>query len=112
MIFRDEKPLVWLSGEIKTPPLSKETRIEAGYLLRLLQRGEKLSMPQSRPMPGIGKRCHELRITDKNRIWRIVYRIDTDAIILLEVFDKNTNRTPKRIVANCKKRIKYYDENS
>ena len=112
MIFRDEKPLVWLSGEIKTPPLSKETRIEAGYLLRLLQRGEKLSMPQSRPMPGIGKRCHELRITDKNRIWRIVYRIDTDAIILLEVFDKNTNRTPKRIVENCKKRIKYYDENS
>ena len=63
-------------------------------------------------MPGVGKRCHELRITDKNRIWRIVYRIDTDAIILLEVFDKTTNRTPKQIIENCKKRIRNYDENS
>ncbi len=32
-----DKPLVWLSGEIKTPPLSKDARIEAGYLLRMLQ---------------------------------------------------------------------------
>ncbi|MCH8847213.1 MAG: type II toxin-antitoxin system RelE/ParE family toxin, partial [Proteobacteria bacterium] len=50
MIFRDERPLVWLSGEIKTPPLSADARIEAGYFLRLLQRGKKLSMPHSRPM--------------------------------------------------------------
>lgn len=29
-----DKPLIWLRGEIKTPPLSAEARIEAGYLLR------------------------------------------------------------------------------
>jgi hypothetical protein len=44
-----DKPLVWLHGHIKTPPMSQEARIEAGYLLRRLQRGDKLSMPHSRP---------------------------------------------------------------
>ena len=34
------KPLVWLKGEVKTPPFSAEARIEAGYLLRLVQRGD------------------------------------------------------------------------
>lgn len=67
-----EKPLAWLHGEIKTPPLSKAARLEAGYLLRQLQRGELLSMPQSRSMPSIGPRCHELRINDATVTWRVV----------------------------------------
>ena len=110
MNFRDEWPLVWLSGEIKTPPLSTNARIEAGYLLRLLQRRKKLSMPQSRPMPSVGRRCHELRITDETLIWRIIYRTDIDAIVILEVFDKKTNQTPKQFIDACKKRLKNYDE--
>ena len=57
-----DKPLVWLHGEVKTPPFSPEGRIDAGMLLRRLQRDEKLSLPHSRPMPVIGARCHELRI--------------------------------------------------
>jgi len=64
-----EKPLVWLYSEIKTPPFSKSARLEAGFLLRKLQHGETLSMPHSKPMPSIGSKCHELRITDKNLIW-------------------------------------------
>ena len=36
------KPLVWLKGEIKTPPFTAEGRKEAGLLLRLLQEGERL----------------------------------------------------------------------
>ena len=59
-----DRPLVWLHGEVKTPPFSREARIEAGYLLRWLQRGEKLTLPQSRPMPRVGARCHELRVVD------------------------------------------------
>ena len=76
------KPLVWLHGQVKTPPFSTRARIEAGFLLRQLQKGEKLSLPHSRPMPSIGKCCHELRINDKNKTWRIIYRIDPDAIII------------------------------
>jgi hypothetical protein len=46
-----DKPLVWLHGEIKTPPFSRAARIEAGFLLRRLQRGEQITMPASRAMP-------------------------------------------------------------
>jgi len=107
---RSDKPLVWLHGEIKTPPLSRPARLEAGFLLRRLQQGEPLSLPWSRPMPSIGKRCHELRINDENVTWRIVYRIDVDAIVILEVFQKKTQKTPQGIIEICKKRIRLYDE--
>jgi len=103
-----DKPLVWMRGEITTPPFSANARIEAGYLLRLVQKGLKLSLPQSRPMPSIGARCHELRINDENLTWRIIYRIYTDAILILEVFEKKTSKTPKSILEVCKQRIKLY----
>jgi phage-related protein len=76
-----DRPLAWLHGAVKTPPFSRAARLEAGFLLRRLQRGELLSMPQSRPMPSIGARCHELRINDGGAHWRVIYRIDTDAIV-------------------------------
>lgn len=104
-----DKPLAWLHGEVKSPPFSKEARLEAGYLLRLLQRGEKIGMPRSRPMPSVGARCHELRIQDRNQSWRIIYRIDPDAIVLVELFSKKSGKTPKRIIDLCKERLKDYD---
>ena len=104
-----EKPLVWLHGEIKTPPLSSAARVEAGYLLRKLQMGELLSLPHSRPMPSIGLRCHELRIDDQNKTWRVVYRVDHDAIVILDVFEKKTQKTPREVIENCKRRIRLYD---
>ena len=103
-----EKPLVWLHGQIKTPPFSKEARIEAGYLLRRLQRGENLRLPHSRPMLSIGKRCHELRITDRDQDWRIVHRVDPDAVVILEVFAKTTRQTPQSVIDACKRRLKQY----
>ena len=84
-----DKHLVWLEGEVKTPPFSQHARLEAGFLLRRLQQGETLSMPFSRAMPSIGPGCHELRILEKDKTWRIIYYIDTDAIVILEVFAKN-----------------------
>lgn len=108
MAARD-KPLVWLRGEIKTPPFSKEARLEAGVLLRQLQLGVSIGLPHSRPMPTVGAKCHELRITDAQAIWRIVYRIDPDAIVLLDVFTKKTARTSKRVVENCRRRLRQYD---
>jgi phage-related protein len=104
-----DRPLIWLHGKIATPPFSNAARIEAGHLLRLLQRGEKLSLPHSRPMPSIGMRCHELRIQDENRTWRLIYRFDTDAIVILEVFEKKTPQTPEPVLRLCKKRLREYD---
>ena len=100
--------MVWLYGEIKTPPFSADARIEAGALLRRLQRGEGLSLPHSRPMPGIAKACHELRLQDERRTWRIVYHIDTDAIVILEVFAKTTQKTPNAVISTCKIRLQSY----
>lgn len=104
------KPLVWLQGEIKTPPFSSQARIEAGTLLRRLQHGELIGMPHSRPMPSIGKGCHELRIRDSEVTWRIIYRVDADAIVIGDVFVKKTEKTPQQVINNCQRRFKLYDE--
>ncbi|GAP94868.1 type II toxin-antitoxin system RelE/ParE family toxin [Leptolyngbya sp. NIES-2104] len=106
----DDKPLVWLRGEIKTPPFSQEARLEAGFLLRRLQQGENLELPHSRPMPSIGAHCHELRIRDVDKNWRIIYRIDEDLILIIEVFSKTTQTTPDQIIENCQKRLSKYDK--
>lgn len=108
----ERKPLVWLHGEVKTPPFSSEARVDAGTMLRRLQEGESLGMPHSRPMPSIGAGCHELRIRDENRNWRIVYRVDDDAILIAEVFAKTTQQTPKRVIELCLKRLAAYDDAS
>jgi phage-related protein len=105
-----EKPLVWLHGEIKTPPFSGSARLEAGFLLRRLQMGESLGMPQSRPMSSIAPRCHELRIKDAAGNWRIIYRIDSDAIIIAEVFSKKSRKTPKDVIDSCRGRLRRYDD--
>jgi len=105
-----EKPLVWLHGKVKTPPFSPTGRLEAGHLLRLLQKGHSLSLPHSRPMPGIGARCHELRVTDGPLTWRLIYRLDADAVVIAEVFAKKTAQTPPGVIATCRARLREYDD--
>jgi hypothetical protein len=61
MTDQSRKPLVWLKGEVKTPPFSTNARI------------------------------------------------DEDAIIIIEVFNKTTNKTPKKVIEICQKRLKQYD---
>lgn len=105
----EDKPLVWLHGEIKTPPLSGRARVDTGVLLRRLQQGESLPMPHSRPMPSVGRRCHELRINDEGSTWRVIYRVDQDAIVIVEVFSKKTAKRPKSVAEMCRKRLRDYD---
>jgi phage-related protein len=107
--FRNDKPLVWLRGKVKTPPFSQAARLEAGYLLRLLQQGDSLGLPHSRPMPIIGSRCHELRINDQSGTFRIMYRADTDAVVILDVLKKKTEQTPQSIIETCRHRLREYD---
>ena len=42
--------------------------------------------------------------------WRIGYRIDTDAIVIGEVFKKKSGKTPQNVIEICKKRFDRYDE--
>jgi phage-related protein len=106
---KGDKPLVWLRGEVKTPPFSPSAQLEAGYLLRLLQQGESLGLPHSRPMPVIGPRCHELRISDNAGTIRVMYRADTDAAVILDVFLKKTQQTPQSVITACTRRLHEYD---
>ncbi len=105
-----DKLLVWLHGEIQTPPMSQRARLEAGFLLRQLQQGEVLSLPASRPMPDIGARCHELRVNDDDVAWRIFYRTDRDAVVLVEVIKKKSRTTPKKTLLRCQRRLAAYDK--
>ena len=103
------KPVVWLKSEIKTPPISPAAREEIGRLIRRVQRGLEVTMPHSRPMPVIGRRCHELRVTDEDAIWRVIYRIDDDAIIVAYVFSKKTPTTPQTVKETSRQRLAEYD---
>jgi phage-related protein len=105
----EEKELVLIGGEIKTPPFSVEARREAGRLLGRLQEGESLGMPHSRPMPSIGRGVHELRVKDADHEWRIVYRTNERIVLVVEIFEKKTRKTPKPVIDLCKKRLRDWD---
>jgi phage-related protein len=109
-MMRSHRPLVWFHGEVKTPPFSDSARIEAGVLLRRLQRGDSIGMPSSRPMRAIGRRCHELRVADETVTWRLIYRTDADAIVIAAVFAKKTEDTPQSVIEACKRRYRAYDQ--
>jgi phage-related protein len=63
-------------------------------------------------MPSVGRRCHELRINDEHSTWRILHRIDPDAVLILEVFQKKTSKTPKSVIEICRQRMQRYDSDS
>lgn len=106
-----DKPLRWRFDTLRSPPVGREARIEIGVLLRRIQRGESVGMPFSRPMPSIGRRVHELRAVDREtgKAWRVVYRIDPEAILVVHWFEKKTRRTPQRVIDLCRKRLGGYD---
>lgn len=61
-----DKPLVWIQGEVKTPPFSAAARMKAGFLLRRLQKGELVDSKNrvaKCPTPG---QCHQLEKTVMN----------------------------------------------
>jgi phage-related protein len=60
-------------------------------------------------MPSIGEHCHEFRVNEKGQTWRIIYRIDFDAIVILDVFAKKTGKTPDQAIDACKQRLRKYD---
>ena len=68
-----------------------------------------MALPHSRPMPDLGPRCHELRVNDANKTWRVIYRVDHDAVVVVEVFEKKTRPTPHRLIAECQRRLRLYD---
>lgn len=79
-------------------------------LLRLLQEGEQLGMPQSEQLPNVGRRCGALRVRDAEHNWRIMYRADSDAILVLDMYSKKTRKIPDEVIKRCKDRLSHYDK--
>jgi phage-related protein len=104
-----DRPLVWLHREVRTPPFSAAARVEAGVLLRRLQRGEILAMPHARPMPSLGRGCHEFRVQDGTVTWRILVRLDADAVVIGAISAKKATRTPRQVLEACRRRFRHYD---
>jgi hypothetical protein len=42
--------------------------------------------------------------------WRIIYRIDSDAVVIAEVFSKKTPATPRSVIEVVRRRIGQYDQ--
>jgi phage-related protein len=78
-------------------------------LLRLLQEGERLGMPQAEPLPDVGPRCGALRVRDEEHNWRIMYRVDSDAIVIADIYPKKTRKIPDEVVERCRRRLAQYD---
>jgi len=63
-------------------------------------------------MPSLAAPYHELRVNNESRMWRFMYRINTDAILILAVFVRKTEETPEEIIRACRKRLRDYDDAS
>jgi phage-related protein len=103
------KPFRWLGDAITVPPFSKNAALAVGALLEIVALGEKPAMPHSRPMRSVGPRCYELRVNDGNKAWRVVYHIAEDAIVILDVFAKKSQATPKHVIDRRKRRLRRYE---
>ena len=49
-------------------------------------------------------------MNDRNKTWRLFYFLDSDAIVMLEVDEKKTQKTTKATKDLCQKRLKSYEE--
>lgn len=103
------KEFLILFDSVPDPEMSEAAKEELKELMERLRRGEKLSLPHSRPMPSIGRRCHELRVTEADGIWRVFYRVDSDRLVAVRVLWKTTQATPDDEIKLCKTRLAFYD---
>ena len=102
--------MFWVHGEVTSPPFSEEAQKRTGDLLSDLQGGAFVPFPLSRPMPSIGPHCHELRVRDTDKTWRIIYIIHPQAIFVIDVFQKSTRETPQWIIENCRRRLRRIEQ--
>lgn len=101
--------------EIRWSPKAREfvrdldikTKREIGVLLMMLQCGEKLGEPQSKPMKAVHPKAYELRIKDHKGIYRIIYVLYLrDKILIPHAFTKKTQKTPLKEIEVSIQRLK------
>jgi phage-related protein len=84
-----------------------EAKKETGQAIRDLQRGMALEMPLSRPMPSIGIGVSEIRVRDREGIYRTFYYVKSfKGILVFHAFVKKTQKTPSKEIEIARKRLR------
>jgi phage-related protein len=85
----------------------KDIRIRLGKGLFTLQLGERIGMPNSRPMPSVAPGVSELRVRSEDGSFRVFYYTALRrAILVFHAFVKKTQRTPPLELELARKRLK------
>jgi phage-related protein len=85
--------------------LPKSIRVAFGEMLRILQEGISIGMPDSRPMTIVALGVDELRAKDESGKYRAFYLKKSRAGILgLRAFHKKTQETPQSEIKLARKR--------
>lgn len=75
--------------------------------LLILESGQNLSLPLSRPLFTISRGLHELRLKDRYGTYRVFYFIKRgDAIYFIHAFIKKTQELPQKELELVKKRLR------
>lgn len=85
----------------------EEVRRELGKAIFDLQKGAKLGMPLSKPMPAIYSGAEELRLKDRTGIYRVFYYTRVaNSVLVFHAFTKKTQKTPQHEINLGEKRLK------
>lgn len=85
----------------------KEVRTRLGRGLFRLQMGERIGMPNSRPMPAVAVGVSELRVRAEDGTFRaFYYTASSRGVLVFHAFVKKTQRTPPLELELAGKRLK------
>ena len=85
----------------------KEVRLRLGKGLFRLQMGERIGMPNSRPMPVVADGVSELRVKSKDGAYRAFYYTESArGVIVFHALVKKTQQTPPLELELARKRLK------
>lgn len=104
------KLIQWLgSSKADVRAFPDGARIDAGWQLELVQRGED---PEDwKPMPTIGPGVREIRIREASGAFRVVYLATLeDRVLVLHAFQKKTQATPKKDIELAIQRLKRWKQ--
>ncbi|MEQ1645281.1 MAG: type II toxin-antitoxin system RelE/ParE family toxin [Pyrinomonadaceae bacterium] len=85
---------------------SKPVKLDIGELLYKLQLGVNIGLPDARPMPDIHKGAYELRVKDRDGIYRVFYYLKSEhGIFVFHAFTKKTQKTPQAEIETGRRRL-------
>jgi phage-related protein len=85
----------------------EDVRRELGKAIFDLQKGEKLSMPLSRPMASVAAGVEELRVRDRSGAYLVFYYAKlAESVLIFHAFTKKRQKTPPDEITLAQKRLK------